>query len=353
MAIGWALVSTGRHADTVLAPAIAHAAETHLVAVCSREQAHADAFAATHGAQAAYTSLATLLTDARVEVVCIASPNFLHAPYTVLAAQAGKHVFVEKPMALSVPDAVTMVQTCHAQGVQLGVGFHLRHHPGFHEARRLIGEGTLGTITLVHAQWGLGVRGQVEISPAQLMAMRSGPRSDWWGTPDQLGGAFAMMAQGVHCVDVLHFLLGQHVVEVAALTDGQTPAQPLERVATLCLRFSAGTLGTVTCGFKMPDAKNDATLYGSHGRMVLAQALGTTLQGSLEVVSETVQTRQTYAPDPLGLYTRQIEAFTRAIQHQEAPIASGLDGLHAVQVTEAMIASAAQGRTVQLAPLPL
>ena len=177
MAIGWALVSTGRHADTVLAPAIAHAAETHLVAVCSREQAHADAFAATHGAQVAYTSLETLLADARVEVVCIASPNFLHAPYTVLAAQAGKHVFVEKPMALSVPDAVTMVQTCHAQGVQLGVGFHLRHHPGFHEARRLIGEGTLGTITLVHAQWGLGVRGQVEISPAQLMAMRSGPRS--------------------------------------------------------------------------------------------------------------------------------------------------------------------------------
>ena len=161
MAVGWALVSTGRHADTFLAPAIGLAQETHLVAVYSREQEQADAFAAKHGAQVAYTSLETLLADARVEVVCIASPNFLHAPYTTLAARAGKHVFVEKPMAVSVDEAVDMVRTCQAHGVKLGVGFHLRHHPGHQEARRLIGEGTLGTITLVQAQWGLGLRGQV------------------------------------------------------------------------------------------------------------------------------------------------------------------------------------------------
>ena len=64
--------------------------------------------------------------------------------------------------------------------------------------------------------------------------MRSGRRSTWWGTPDRIGGAFAMLAQGVHCVDLLHFLLGQHVVEVAAMTDGQTQESPLERLATLC-----------------------------------------------------------------------------------------------------------------------
>ena len=85
-------------------------------------------------------------------------------------------------------EAVTMVQTCHAQGVQLGVGFHLRHHPGHQEARRLIEEGTLGTITLVQAQWGAGPTREPEISPAQLMAMRSGPRSAWWGTPTRSAG---------------------------------------------------------------------------------------------------------------------------------------------------------------------
>jgi 1,5-anhydro-D-fructose reductase (1,5-anhydro-D-mannitol-forming) len=353
MAVGWALVSAGRHADTLLGPAMARAEDTRLVAVCSREQEHADVFAAKHGVQVAYTSLETLLTDARVEVVYIASPNFLHAPYTLMAAQAGKHVIVEKPMAVSVQEAVTMVQTCQAQGVKLGVGFHLRHHPGHQEARRLIQEGALGTLTLVQATWGAGMRGSEAITPERLIAMRSGPRSSWWGTPDELGRAFAMMAQGVHCVDLLHFLLGQHVVEVAALTDGQTPEQPLERLATMCLRFSGGTIGTVSCGFKMPDAKNDATLYGSHGRIVLANSLWITLQGSLEVVSETVQTTRTYEQDTLALYTRQIEAFNRAIQQHEEPTASGLDGLRAVQVTEAMIESAARGRTVKLTPLPL
>jgi 1,5-anhydro-D-fructose reductase (1,5-anhydro-D-mannitol-forming) len=353
MAIGWALVSTGRHADTCLAPAIGLAEDTYLVAVYSREQQHAEAFAAKHGAQVVYTSLEALLADSRVDVVCIASPNFLHAPYTTLAARAGKHVLVEKPMAVSVAEAWDMVQTCQAHGVKLGVGFHLRHHPGHQEARRLIQEGVLGTMTLVQAQMGSGRRGNVEMAPEHLIPLRSGQRSAWWGTPAQIGRAYAMMAQGVHCVDLLHFLLGQHVVEVAAMTDGQTQEHPLERLATLCLRFNGGAIGTVCCGFKMPDAKNDATLYGSHGRIVLGNSLWITLQGSLEVVSDTVQTTMTYQQDTLALYTRQVEAFNQAIQQHEAPIASGLDGLRAVQVTEAMIESAARGRTVKLEPLSI
>ena len=351
MAIGWALVSLGSHAETFFAPAIAGAEGTQLVAVYSRDHARAEAFAATHGAHAAYTSLETLLADSRVDVVWLASPNFLHAPHTIRAAHAGKHVLVEKPMAISVAEAVDMVQTCQAHGVKLGVGFHLRHHPGHQEARRLIQEGLLGTMTLVQAQWGGGLRGQTEISPTRLMDMRSGERSAWWGTPERIGGAFAMMASGVHCVDLLCFLLRQHVVEVTALTDGQTPERPLERVATMCLRFSGGTIGTVCCGFKMPDAKNDATLYGSQGRIVLDHSLWITLRGALEVVSETVQTTVAYPEDPLALYTRQVEAFTQAIQHDEEPSASGRDGLHVVQVTMAMIESASAGRTVKIAPL--
>jgi predicted dehydrogenase len=254
-------------------------------------------------------------------------------------------------MAISVAEAMDMVQTCQAQGVKLGVGFHLRHHPGHQEARRLIREGLLGTMTLVQAQWGGGIRGQAEISPTRLMDMRSGERSAWWGTPEMIGGAYAMMASGVHCVDLLSFLLGQHVVEVAALTDGQTSEHPLERVATMCLRFSGGTIGTVCCGFKMPDSKNDATLYGSHGRIVLDNSLWITLRGALEVVSNTVNTTVAYPQDQLALYTRQVEAFNHAIQHDEEPIASGRDGLHVVQVTMAMIASASTGRTVKIKPL--
>jgi 1,5-anhydro-D-fructose reductase (1,5-anhydro-D-mannitol-forming) len=351
MAIGWALVSPGKHANSLVAPAISRAEDTQLVAVCSRDQARAEAFAAKHGAQVAYTSLEALVADTRVDVVFIAAPNFLHAPYTTIAAQAGKHVLVEKPMAVRVDEAVEMVRTCRAHGVKLGVGFHLRHHPGHQEARRLIGEGVLGTITLVQAQWGGGIRGRTEIPLEVFREARSGPRSTWWVEPEGVGGAWAMMAMGTHGVDLLHFLLGQDIVEVAALTDGQRQDSPLERLATMCVRFNGGALGTVCCGSKMPDSKNDATLYGSHGRMVLGDSLRTALQGSLEVVSDTVNTTVSYPQDALALYTRQVEAFNQAIQRDMEPIASGLDGLRVVQVTVAMVESASTGRAVQIAPL--
>ena len=310
MAIGWAIVSTGRHVDAWVAPAIGLAEDTQLVAVYSRDQERAEAFASKHGAQVAYTSLEALVEDSRVDVVFIASPNFLHAPYTTIAAQAGKHVLVEKPMAVSVDEAVDMVRTCRAQGVKLGVGFHLRHHPGHQEARRLIGEGVLGTITLVQAQWGGGLRGRTEIPFEVFQEARSGPRSTWWVQPAGVGGAWAMMAMGVHCVDLLRFLLGQDVVEVAALTDGQRQDSPLERLATMCLRFNGGALGMVCCGSRMPDSKNDATLYGSHGRMVLGDSVRAALQGSLEVVSDTVNTTLSYATG----HARLVQAAGRSIQ---------------------------------------
>jgi predicted dehydrogenase len=97
-----------------------------LVAVGSRNQARAEAFADKHGAQVAYISLDAFVADARVDVVFIASPNFLQAPYTTIAAQAGKHVLVEKPMAVRVDEAVEMVQTCREHGVKLGAGIRGR-----------------------------------------------------------------------------------------------------------------------------------------------------------------------------------------------------------------------------------
>jgi predicted dehydrogenase len=119
-----------------------------------------------------------------------------------------------------------------------------------------------------------------------------------------------MMAMGVHCVDLLRFLLRQEVVEVAAITDGQSQESPLERLATMCLRFNDGVLGTVCCGMKLPDSKNDATLYGSHGRITLGDSLRNILQGSLEVVSDTVNTTVFL---PAG-HSQSLQAASRGVQ---------------------------------------
>jgi len=95
-----------------------------------------EAFASKPEVLTAYTSVEELLADSRVDVVFIASPNHLHAEHTRLAAKAGKHVLVEKPMAITVSDCVDMVKACKTNGVKLGVGFQVRFHPGHVEAGR-------------------------------------------------------------------------------------------------------------------------------------------------------------------------------------------------------------------------
>ena len=318
--------------------------DAEIIAAYSRDQKRAEEFANKHGARAAYTSVEALLEDSRVDAVFIASPNHLHAPYAQLAAQARKHVFVEKPMATSVSESLDMIKACHAHGVKLGVGFQLRFHPGHLAASRLVQEGALGEIALAQALLGSGVRGEVRRQP------RTG-LSEWWEDPGMVGNSMAMIGSGVHCVDDLEFILGQTVVEVAALTDGQAAGVPLENLAAMSLRFSGGAIGMVCCGSRIPDSRNDVTVYGSDGRILLKDSSRPFLEGSLEVTSETVNSTVSYTPDPLALSKWQIEGFNRAISLDEAPRASGIEGLRSVQVTAAMIESAKTRRTVSVDPI--
>ncbi len=344
MAFGWGIVSIGLHPDNKIAPAITAAAGSELVAVFSRDQGRADAFAAKHGAQAAYSSLDDLLADRRVDAVLIASPNSLHGPQALRAAAAGKHVLTEKPMTTTLEDAMNLVRACRANGVKLGVGFELRHNPGHILARDLVAQGDLGRVTLAQGQWGFGNRGQ------DSFPLRAG-RRQWWDDPEAIGGASTMMGTGVHVVDLLRFMLGQEVTEVAALTDGQTAERPLEQMATLTLRFSGGTLGTLVCGRLLPDSRNDFTLYGINGNIRGQATIWEAQQGEVEVSTNTVNRTEVYPNSYLGNFIAQMEDFQQAVTENREPAATGLDGLRVVEATLAMIESARTGRTVQVEPV--
>jgi 1,5-anhydro-D-fructose reductase (1,5-anhydro-D-mannitol-forming) len=160
-----------------------------------------------------------------------------------------------------------------------------------------------------------------------------------------------MMGTGVHVVDLLRFVLSQEVTEVAALTDGQTAQRPLEHLVTMLLRFDRGTLATMCCGRRLPDSRNDLTIYGILGRITTRAALWEGRQGALEVVSETVHKAEVYPLTPLANFIDELADFHRAIREDREPAATGLDGLRVVQVTLAMIESARDGRTVRIEPL--
>ena len=343
LSLGWGTISTGLHPENKIAPAIARARGNHLAAVYSRDLDRAQAFAARHGAAKAYHGLEALLSDPGVDAVFIASPNALHAEQGIRAAEAGKHVLVEKPMTTTLDDALDLVRACRDHGVKLGVGFELRHHPGHVFARQQVAEGTLGHISMAQAQWGFGVRGQ------RVPDQRTGLRA-WWMQPEMIGGAAAMMGTGVHAIDLLRFLTGQEVTEVASITDGQRPDQPLETVAALTLRFDQGTIATVYCGRILPDSRNDFTLYGIRGRITGRATLWEAQQGRLDLVSDTANATQVFPGDYLGNFVAQMEDFAEAVEEDREPAATGVDGLRVVEVTLAAMESAREGRTVKIDP---
>src|SRR4026207_967503 len=224
MAFGWGIVSTGKHPDIKIAPAIAAGDGGELVGVYSRDQQRAEPFARKHHARAAYSRRGDLLKDSRVDGVFVSSPNALHAEHVVQAAEAGKHVLCEKPMATTIPDAGRMMEAGRRAGVTLGIAFNLRQHPAYIRARELVAAGTLGRIVLAQAQGAFGVRGR-DGSPPRTELTR------WWDTPELIGGASTMMGTGVHSVDLLRFVLGAEVDEITAVTDGPPAARRLEPLA--------------------------------------------------------------------------------------------------------------------------
>ena len=345
MTLGWGIVSTGRHPDQKIVPAMKLVEGNRVIGIYSRDKGRAEAFAQKHGPLRAYDSLEQLLKNPEVQAVFIASPNSLHALHTKMAAEAGKHVLVEKPMAVSVSEAEDMVNACRKSGVKLGVGFHLRHHPGHRRARQLIQKGILGSISLAQAQFFFPDKRGVGDLPR-----RTG-LSQWWEDPAMTGGAYSIMGMGIHALDLLQFFLGRPITEVAAITDGQTAQKPLDQIAAVALRFENGALGTVCCGRRVPDTKNDAVVYGTTGRVWLKDTLWEPMRGKLEVASDAVNLEESYEGDLLSLYKLQMEAFSRAVERNEEFEASGMDGWRAVQVASAIIESASTGRAVKIKPV--
>ncbi len=329
MALGWGVVGTGKHVMDRMAPALCRAADTRLAAVCSRDMARAQQLVDQFSFARAYDSYDSLLQDNAVDVVCICTPNALHAGQAIQAARAGKHVLVEKPMALNQADAEAMVEACEAAGVRLGVGFHLRHHPAHRDVRDLIMKGRLGKTFLLEMRW-------IVASPRRM---------GWWEDP-QMVGAYVLMARGVHLMDLVPYLLGCEVRSVAMMSDGQRPDRPLEETAVAILRLGEDVFASLAVSRQARGAQNGFTLYGTQASIECLGTISNQPTGTLRVVTETSCTEAGY--QGTDLYQEEIQAFNRSVRQGTLPNASGLDGLRVVRITEALMESARLGQTISI-----
>src|SRR5260221_1733106 len=138
--LGWGLIGASNIARTCMIPAINEQVDSKVVAVMSSDAARAKAFATENKVPRAYDSVDALLADPEVDVVYISTTNELHKEQTLAAAKAGKHVLAEKPLALTLEDALAMVEACKKANVVMGTNHHLRNAITHRTLRRLIAE---------------------------------------------------------------------------------------------------------------------------------------------------------------------------------------------------------------------
>lgn len=306
------LVGPGSIADRWLAPALRQVSGAVLWSVCSRDPSRARGFAERHGARGgAHTDLAEMLADPRLDAVLIATPDRLHAAQAIAAAQAGKHVFVEKPMATDAGDAAAMVAACRAADVRLGVGYHLRFHAGLRALRARVLAGELGRLLHMRVTWTFVER----------------DASNWRARPE-VGRWWSLAAVGTHALDLVRWYLRPGCGEVDrahALTSSPVYHGPHDETASVALRFEGGATADILTSvvFRAP---RTVELYGERGTARAEDVLGPHGAGRILLDGRELD----YPPqDP---YRGELQDFVDAVAHGRAPEVDGDEGLANVRL---------------------
>ncbi|MBM3342953.1 MAG: Gfo/Idh/MocA family oxidoreductase [Betaproteobacteria bacterium] len=339
MVMRWGIIGLGEIAENNFLPALKKAKDSPLVSVFSRSAEKGKAFCAKHGVPRAYDDLNTMLADRELDAVYIASPNGVHAEQSIAASRAGKHVLVDKPMALTEADGEAMIRAAEQNQVRLDCAYRQRYHTAHIEARKRVQSGVLGEIQLAKAQNFIG-----------------GTRPYWpkqpgWRNDPLLSGSGSIVAQAVHSVDLLRYLMDSEITEVHCFTD-ETPARPAEEISMSLFKFANGALGHVESGAVVRRSDNDTVLYGSAGKISCLNTLGRSEVPRVQevVVESAAPTIRMPFPDDTWV-TRTvplIEAFNRYITHGEPTLLSAENGLRMIRIANAMQASSRNGRAVKL-----
>lgn len=312
----WGLIGTGKHAVERIAPALAAAGET-LAGVVGSSPARAAAFVAGIGAGRAYPSLAALLAADGIDAVFISTPNDQHAAQAIAAAEAGRHVLVEKPMALDAAECKAMIAAAQRAGVALGLGFQQRHAPVHRALFELIRSGALGEIVLLRGEWHTAY-----------------PAWRTWRADLKRAGSDVLGAVGVHVLDLLCWLAGSEAEEVRSLVDRGGPSGADRTIAAL-LRFASGPIANLTATARARST-NNVWVLGTKGSATAVGSLGMDPAGRLEtVIDGRAAVRELPVVD---LYAAQFKAFGEAIARGESPSAGGDDGLRSVMLSARILA---------------
>lgn len=311
--------------------------DTELVAVVNHRPESMTAFAAEFGITRQYANVADLLQAGEVDVLIISTPNYLHAPETIAALEAGIHVMVEKPMAMNAAEAEAMLAASRQTGTLLMMAHCWRFDPEVLWLKEQVEQGRLGQLIRtkgygVHTNWGPG----------------------GWFTQKKFAGGGALADMGIHALDTARFLLGDpQPVSVYARIGTYYKEFDVDDTGVIWVNWDNGAISYLESGWWQPhmDGPEAAThLYGTAGfgqifptRLLLPQAGQTEVD---EIDPGFPPVREPHCPQ--SMYDTQMTYFLDCVRLGRLPNPGGAEGLLNMRVVDAAYKSAETGEVVKL-----
>ena len=324
----WGILSTAAIGLKKVIPAMQLGQYTSVVAIASRDLAKAQEAATALGIPTAYGSYEDLLADPNIDAIYNPLPNQLHVPWTMKAAEAGKHVLCEKPLSLTVAEAESLLAVRSRTGVKIGEAFMIRSYPQWLRVRELLSEGRVGELRSI-----LGFFSYFNIDPANIR------------NQVECGGG-ALMDIGCYLVHASRYAFAQEPTRVVARID-RDPQMRTDRLTSAILDFPAGQ-SIFTCSTQLVPYQR-VHFLGTRGRIELEIPFNAPIDrptrlfiddgGDLFGRSITTETF------PIcDQYTLQGDAFSRAVlENTEVPVPLE-DAIKNMAVIEAIFRSATSGQ---------
>jgi predicted dehydrogenase len=326
--VRWGVLSTAKIGMKKVIPAMQKGEWCEVTAIASRDRRTAEEAARTLGIAKAYGSYEELLADPQIEAIYNPLPNQLHVPWSIKAAEAGKHVLCEKPLSLTVAEARKLQAVRDRTRVKIGEAFMVRTHPQWLRARELVASGRIGPLRSA-----LGFFSYFNNDPKNIRNI-----------PECGGGA--LMDIGCYPINTSRFMFGEEPSRVLGLLE-RDPQMKVDRLTSALLEFPSGQ-STFTCSTQLVPYQR-SHFFGTRGRIEIEIPFNAPpdrpcrilIDDGRDVFGTGITTEQFPICDQ---YTIQGDVFSRAVRGDAEVPVSLEDAVKNMAVIEAIFRSAESGR---------
>ncbi|MCM3175583.1 Gfo/Idh/MocA family oxidoreductase [Paenibacillus sp. MER 99-2] len=326
----WGILGSASIAVRSVIPGLQQSELNVVTAIASRDEEKAKQTADQLGIDQAYGSYEALLADDSIDAIYIPLPNHLHREWTIRAAEAGKHILCEKPLALTAKEAEEMVQACADAKVQLAEALMYRHHPRYDQIKEIIASGEIGTVRGIHSTFSFNNSG----SDGNVRFKRE------WG-----GGALYDI--GCYSISAARLILGQEPTAATVIGLFSPEHDHVDMMASGLLEFD-GQVGVTFDSSMWAAFRNTLEVLGSDGLIEVPSAyISNPDAGSNFYVTSGGARREVVVPQ-VNHYSLQGDDMARAVLHGEALRFAPEDAVSNMKVLEACLRSAEERTRITL-----